>query len=974
MIWIVSIVLAGALWRLWLDQSALRREVSDLVLKLSRLEARTVPDLPVSDAVPPPAEAPQVEEPVALAAPVVERPKPRPLAEPAVRTRPAATSPPVRRSEPAFDLGAVLAEKGLAWLGGGGLVLGGVFLVGYAAQQGLLTPLVRLVLAVALAGAMLLVSEILRRRPGPRSQPLASAVLAGAGASTLYATLWAAHALYGYIGAAVSAGLLLTVSALLLALSTRRREPLALMALLGAYAAPLLTRPQDWSEPSLLVHILAVAAAGLAVAWRRGWSAAALASATGALVLDILTLPHADGWRAAALPVLIMALTLAWRSRVFADTRPARLTVPVGIGLAALALFFPFGAIRDSETVAMAVVAAALLAALAALAARRDWVSPWLLAAPAALLVLGLGLDIQFGSKPVQALARAAAVLGSGVLALAGLYALPTPRRDGAALPTAAGALLLALLAGSGLPALPGAALVLVATLPAALATGWLGRHRPPPAGERRHDAWTLSATAGLLLAAHIAAPDWSRPAAFALVALAFAVLQNRLSWLGLGIAAMAAVGLATGAALSPQAIAAAYGSAAEAGRAVAAALTAALLAALAAWRLRPHPPIGAARQVLGAAPVGLALIGAFLGLRHLAAGERPALDLLTESALRTLLLAMGGASALLMLREVKGIIARAGPHVLLGAALASAALGQLLVFNPWWGVLPQSVDAVPVLNSLLLAYLAPAAVFGVASTRLYRAGALPPARIYGAAAATLALAWAILEIRRLFHAPDMTAGVVAFAETCLMGIAVCAAPLLMRRYAPAPARQDAGRAADGLALAAMPAALLLTGLVVNPWWGLVPVLPGPPWLTGPALAALAILAALNARRLIGAARETALVVAAAQALVLVTLSVRWAFHPGNMQTTTAVGLETWTYSALWALFGAALLALGSAIHERALRWMALGVLFLTAGKVLVFDMASLGGVARAASFLAVGALMVAAAVLARRLRRPPPA
>jgi uncharacterized membrane protein len=79
-------------------------------------------------------------------------------------------------------------------------------------------------------------------------------------------------------------------------------------------------------------------------------------------------------------------------------------------------------------------------------------------------------------------------------------------------------------------------------------------------------------------------------------------------------------------------------------------------------------------------------------------------------------------------------------------------------------------------------------------------------------------------------------------------------------------------------------------------------------------------------------------------------------------------GLETWTFSAVWAAFGLVVLFRASARKDVALRWLGLIVLLVTAAKVLLFDMATLDGVVRAASFLAVGALFIAGALVARRL------
>lgn len=78
--------------------------------------------------------------------------------------------------------------------------------------------------------------------------------------------------------------------------------------------------------------------------------------------------------------------------------------------------------------------------------------------------------------------------------------------------------------------------------------------------------------------------------------------------------------------------------------------------------------------------------------------------------------------------------------------------------------------------------------------------------------------------------------------------------------------------------------------------------------------------------------------------------------------------LETWTFSAVWALFGLLVLMGGARLGDRALRWLGLTVLLGTTLKVFLFDMATLEGVIRAASFLALGALLLIGALAARRL------
>ena len=131
--------------------------------------------------------------------------------------------------------------------------------------------------------------------------------------------------------------------------------------------------------------------------------------------------------------------------------------------------------------------------------------------------------------------------------------------------------------------------------------------------------------------------------------------------------------------------------------------------------------------------------------------------------------------------------------------------------------------------------------------------------------------------------------------------------------------------------------------------------------------------AALSLRRGTGAFDRAALCLSVGVLFALVTLAVRFAFHGADMrQGLDRGGLETWTFSAVWTVFGLAVLFRASARKDVSLRWLGLVVLLATAGKVLLFDMATLDGVVRAASFLAVGALFIAGALVVRRLNASP--
>src|ERR1700761_1771661 len=106
--------------------------------------------------------APEViaPEPIAAQA-IVASAEPAASVEPALTVTqfapasPPATPIPAPRLPPApapsrATVERWLAENGLAWIGGSALVIGGAFLVGYAAQQSFFTPIMRIVAAAVL--------------------------------------------------------------------------------------------------------------------------------------------------------------------------------------------------------------------------------------------------------------------------------------------------------------------------------------------------------------------------------------------------------------------------------------------------------------------------------------------------------------------------------------------------------------------------------------------------------------------------------------------------------------------------------------------------------------------------------------------------------------------------------------------------------------------------------------------------------
>lgn len=200
------------------------------------------------------------------------------------------------------------------------LAAAGIFLVQYGVENGLLPPLARVGLSLALGAALVTAGEWLRRKLGD-GEALATAYLpqtfAGAGVVVLFAAVIAARQLYGIIGPEVAFGGLVLVAALAVLLGWFHGQLLAAVGLLGAAAAPFVVGGETDSPNWLFGYFTLIGAAGLAIDAARRWawiSVLALALAFGCNWLTLLGFGGAGlhAMAAALLVVLTMALPV-WR-------------------------------------------------------------------------------------------------------------------------------------------------------------------------------------------------------------------------------------------------------------------------------------------------------------------------------------------------------------------------------------------------------------------------------------------------------------------------------------------------------------------------------------------------------------------------------------------------------------------------------------------------------------------------------------
>ena len=259
----------------------IREQLRQIEIRLAALErGATAPTPGMPEEHTPAFSAPAMPPPTE---PAAARP-----AEPAAASEPepviAASSPvapppppaPARPAAPAMSFEERLGTQWAVWVGGLALALGGIFLVRYSIEQGLLGPSVRVTLGALLAAALIGTGEWARRSErlaGISGLPTAHipSILTAAGTTVAYADVYAAHALYGFLAPGTAFVLLGLVALATLAAALLHGPALAGLGLVGAYVAPLLVasqRPDYWS---LYLYLAVVTAAAFALARFRMW-------------------------------------------------------------------------------------------------------------------------------------------------------------------------------------------------------------------------------------------------------------------------------------------------------------------------------------------------------------------------------------------------------------------------------------------------------------------------------------------------------------------------------------------------------------------------------------------------------------------------------------------------------------------------------------------------------------------------------
>ncbi|MCO4773219.1 MAG: DUF2339 domain-containing protein [Deltaproteobacteria bacterium] len=213
-----------------------------------------------------------------------------PSAPPSEPLRPAAfqaASKPAPPPRPKINLEEWLGVKGAAV--GGGIIacIAAVMLFQHAIDNEWISPALRVVMGtVAGIGAIGLAQTSKLRK-----YAVTANAMAGAGLVALYASFWAAHVLYDLISKYPAGGLMALVTAACCALAVRHGSiQIALLGLAGGFATPLLLSSGSDRPIELFGYLLLLDLAFLYLAVKKDWPILGALSLGGTLLFQMLWL------------------------------------------------------------------------------------------------------------------------------------------------------------------------------------------------------------------------------------------------------------------------------------------------------------------------------------------------------------------------------------------------------------------------------------------------------------------------------------------------------------------------------------------------------------------------------------------------------------------------------------------------------------------------------------------------------------
>ena len=279
---------------------------------------------------PPPPQPPQPEPPV---------PQPEPVPPEPIVPPPSSPIPPIE-PRAKIDWERWIGVRGAAAAGGIVLALASLLFFQYSIEHGLISPTMRVAFGVIAGIACLLGSEWLVKR----DQEAAANALAGAGVVILYGATWAAQNLYGLIGTLPAIVLMVLITAVCVALAVARHALfIAVLGLVGGFATPLLVASEMDSPAALFGYILLLDIGLLWLARARGWPLLSILSLAGTAVHQAIWIfASMDADRAFTGVIVLGVFSLAFlffsngdrdTSKLWRATRAGGVAVPFAFAL-----------------------------------------------------------------------------------------------------------------------------------------------------------------------------------------------------------------------------------------------------------------------------------------------------------------------------------------------------------------------------------------------------------------------------------------------------------------------------------------------------------------------------------------------------------------------------------------------------------------------------------------------------------------
>lgn len=318
---------------------------------------------------PVPDEASPIELATDAADATPDEPPPPEAPEPAEPHSPQAA----RRPTESFE--QKLGARWAVWVGGLALALGAIFLVRFSIEAGLLGPGVRIALGALFSLALLAVGEWLRRSDRITAiSRIPSAnipgILTAAGTVGLFATVYAAYALYDLIGPTTAFILLALIGMATMAAAGLHGAWLSGLGLVGSYAAPAMIETNSPNILALMIYLIVVTTFAFALARLRLWRWLAIAASVAAILWGVAMFCAG----AAAIESGIYAIVLLALSSLFLvvdvqrgeqTDRPDWFAVGVFAGIAALLLLGVLSSHYASASIAANLIGGAMLLLLA---------------------------------------------------------------------------------------------------------------------------------------------------------------------------------------------------------------------------------------------------------------------------------------------------------------------------------------------------------------------------------------------------------------------------------------------------------------------------------------------------------------------------------------------------------------------------------------------------------------------------------